>query len=128
MKSDSFLIETNGFEKVVDEAFWMIAVRDALVEDSYLIVQLAYEFDDQDIKLGMNSYYVEVGEQSNSKYGGIGGVELIDNYVMVRLDEELSELVSFPRVRISFLEASAAQDFFHLLSKMIRLESPAVDL
>lgn len=35
----------------------------------YVIVERALEFDEQDIKLGMDSYYFEYSDQSNSGYG-----------------------------------------------------------
>ena len=34
----------------------------------YVIVERALEFDEQDIKLGMDSYYFEYSDQSNSGY------------------------------------------------------------
>jgi hypothetical protein len=39
--------------------------------ESYLILQRALEFDEQDISLGMNTYHVEWCDQEYSGYGGI---------------------------------------------------------
>lgn len=38
--------------------------------------QRSYEFDEQDVALGMNSVYIERNDQSQSGYGGVERVEL----------------------------------------------------
>ena len=40
-------------------------------DDPYLLLQVADEFDDQDRRLGMDTYYVELSGQGASGYGGI---------------------------------------------------------
>lgn len=45
----------------------------------YVIVERALEFDEQDIKLGMDSYYFEYSDQSNSGYG------LCDKVIYVKM-------------------------------------------
>ena len=48
----------------------------------YVIVERAFEFDEQDIKLGMDSYYFEYSDQSNSGYGLCDKVILRQNEIV----------------------------------------------
>lgn len=48
----------------------------------YVIVERALEFDEQDIKLGMDSYYFEYSDQSNSGYGLCSKVILRQNEIV----------------------------------------------
>ena len=48
----------------------------------YVIVGRALEFDEQDIKLGMDSYYFEYSDQSNSGYGLCDKVILRQNEIV----------------------------------------------
>ena len=48
----------------------------------YVIVERALEFDEQDIKLGMDSYYFEYSDQSNSGYGLCDKVILRQNEIV----------------------------------------------
>jgi Immunity protein 10 len=43
---------------------------------SYLMLQRAFQFDEQDVKLGMDTYHVEWCDQGSSGYGGISRVFL----------------------------------------------------
>lgn len=57
--------------------------------------QRAYEFDEQDIQLGMNAIYIERGIQGGSGYGGIDSValqrDLIKIFVSGRTAESLGD-------------------------------------
>lgn len=48
----------------------------------YVIVERALKFDEQDIKLGMDSYYFEYSDQSNSGYGLCDKVILRQNEIV----------------------------------------------
>lgn len=48
----------------------------------YVIVERALEFDEQNIKLGMDSYYFEYSDQSNSGYGLCDKVILRQNEIV----------------------------------------------
>ena len=48
----------------------------------YVIVERALEFDEQDIKLGMDSYYFEYSDQSNSGYGLCDKIILRQNEIV----------------------------------------------
>lgn len=50
--------------------------------NEYVIIERALKFDKQDIKLGMNSYYFEYSDQSNSGYGLCSKVVLHPNEIV----------------------------------------------
>lgn len=52
----------------------------------YLMLQRSYEFDEQDIALGMDRVYIERDSQAYSAYGGILRVELHRDRVLMSLD------------------------------------------
>jgi hypothetical protein len=53
--------------------------------------QRAYEFDEQDVALGMNSVYVERNDQSQGGYGGVERVELHSDRVRVLVGGRVAE-------------------------------------
>ena len=66
----------------------------------YVIVERALEFDEQDIKLGMDSYYFEYSDQSNSGYGLCSKVILRQNEIVFSakhkyMDDITSIIVSY---------------------------------
>lgn len=52
----------------------------------YLRFQRAHEYDEQDIRLGMNDVYIEYMDQSRSAYGGIARIELHRDRLALALD------------------------------------------
>lgn len=57
-------------------------------EDAYLIIQDAYDRnDEQEIELGMNTFYIEINDQSTSGYGGIKEIKLYKNLLSINLDK-----------------------------------------
>lgn len=70
-----------------EESYYMVGFLDNDDEpDQYVILQRAITFDDQDIKLGMNTYYFEFSDQSNSGYGVCKNVKLENNKVYFNLN------------------------------------------
>ena len=66
----------------------------------YVIVERALGFDEQDIKLGMDSYYFEYSDQSNSGYGLCSKVILRQNEIVFSakhkcMDDITSIIVSY---------------------------------
>lgn len=57
----------------------------------YLQFQLSRTIEAQDQALGLDTYYVEIDDQSNSCYGGIERVDLYANTIALRLDDEGSQ-------------------------------------
>lgn len=72
-------------------------------EENYLMIQQSLdEYDEQDIRLGMNAYHIERDDQS---YGGYGGVEQIDlsrNSIEVNLNEIGKKNLQCDGVKVNF--------------------------
>jgi hypothetical protein len=72
----------------------------------YLMLQRAYEFDEQDRRLGMDDVYIERNGQECSGYGGIERFELLPDKVRVRFDKDGAKAMAGIReMEISFLKA-----------------------
>ncbi|MFO0968682.1 MAG: Imm10 family immunity protein [Gemmataceae bacterium] len=57
--------------------FWLVGFADDKFNTrDYLMLQRAFEHDEQDVSLGMNTYHVERNGQGWSGYGGIMAFEL----------------------------------------------------
>ncbi len=62
---------------VEDEFGWVVGLADhALDTRQYLQFQRGHANDAQDQSLGLDAYYVERDDQSNSCYGGVEGIHL----------------------------------------------------
>ncbi|RNF85412.1 Imm10 family immunity protein [Montanilutibacter psychrotolerans] len=69
----------------------------------YLMLQRAFEHDEQDVELGMDTFHVEWCSQENSGYGGITRFLLKPDGAEVTFDAEASEaLGGMERLSISF--------------------------
>src|SRR6202012_1826770 len=53
----------------------------------YLAFQRAHEFDEQDVRLGMNAVHVERNDQGFSGYGGMRSVVLFPDHLHIAFDE-----------------------------------------
>jgi hypothetical protein len=53
----------------------------------FLTFQRAYEFDDEDVRLGMDAVYVERNDQGFSGYGGMCSVVLYPNRLHIDFDD-----------------------------------------
>lgn len=65
-------IKTIVITENTDEDYKMISFGDNEIEENitnYVLIQRANNFDEQDKKLGMDNYYFEYNDQSNSGYG-----------------------------------------------------------
>ena len=50
--------------------------RRRMNQHEYLMIQDSLNYDEQDVELGMDTYYLEVNDQSKGGYGGIDRIEL----------------------------------------------------
>jgi hypothetical protein len=76
-----------SFVNNIDENYKMIAFGDNEEEEkieNYVILQRANTFDEQDKKLGMDSYYIEYNDQSNSGYGVCEQISLDENLINIK--------------------------------------------
>ncbi|AVP96791.1 hypothetical protein C7S18_06070 [Ahniella affigens] len=87
-----------------DNQFDLVGFADSnFGPESYLILQRAFEFDEQDTSLGMNTYHVEWCDQGNSGYGGVSRAMLTPSSVEFVFDSEGAEFLGGLRaLKISF--------------------------
>lgn len=89
---------------VDDEVGWVVGFADRETDPQhYLQFQRAHTNDSQDRALGLDSYYVEVNDQSNSCYGGVEKVFLHADAIVLELSREGSRLLQLDKtVLITF--------------------------
>ncbi len=65
----------------------MLGFSDDQFEPSkFLIVQRAHEYDDQDIKLGMDNLHIQLEDQSRAYYGGVTSISVVANTLLLKLN------------------------------------------
>ncbi|OXB05557.1 Imm10 family immunity protein [Flavobacterium pectinovorum] len=93
-------IKTINISDNIDDGYKMISFGDNEIEENienYVIIQRANAFDSQDEKLGMNNYYIEYNDQSNSGYGACEKI-VLDNNILdfifpVKKEIDISEII-----------------------------------
>ena len=78
----NFIANDIVYEVTEDNSFLIGFADDKNEPNEYVIVDRALEFDEQDIKLGMDSYYFEYSDQSNSGYDLCSKVALHQNEIV----------------------------------------------
>jgi hypothetical protein len=74
-----------------EETYFLVCFADEEFDTChYLMLQRAKEFDEQDVRFGMNDVYIEFDDQGWSDYGVIRRFELHRDRVFVVVDEELA--------------------------------------
>lgn len=96
----NFIANDVVYEVTVDNSYLIGFADNKNVPNEYVIIERALEFDEQDIKLGMDSYYFEYSDQSNSGYGLCSKVVLRQNEIVFsikhkRMDDITSIIVSY---------------------------------
>ncbi|QTO24684.1 MULTISPECIES: Imm10 family immunity protein [unclassified Bacteroides] len=96
----NFIANDVVYEVTVDNSYLIGFADNKNEPNEYVIVERALEFDEQDIKLGMDSYYFEYSDQSNSGYGLCSKVVLHQNEIVFsikhkRMDDITSIIVSY---------------------------------
>jgi len=80
------------YEIYLEEGYYMIGFSDNGDEpNQYVILQKSIDFDKQDIELGLNTYYFEYSDQSNSEYDICKNVILEKEKVTFILKEDFLE-------------------------------------
>ncbi|EFI04738.1 MULTISPECIES: Imm10 family immunity protein [Bacteroides] len=96
----NFIANDVVYEVTVDNSYLIGFADNKNEPNEYVIIERALEFDEQDIKLGMDSYYFEYSDQSNSGYGLCSKVVLRQNEIVFsikhkRMDDITSIIVSY---------------------------------
>jgi hypothetical protein len=72
-------------------------------EENYLMIQQSLgEYDEQDVRLGMNTYHIERDDQSYGGYGGVQQMLLRRNVIEVMLDETGKQNLQCDEIKIDF--------------------------
>src|SRR5690242_18038434 len=74
--------------------------------------QRGYEFDEQDVELGMDSVYAERNDQSQGGYGGVERVELHPDRVRIAVRGKVAEAMGTTEFDIAF--ALSSEEFERL--------------
>ena len=84
----NFIANDIVYEVTEDNSFLIGFADDKNEPNEYVIVERALEFDEQDIKLGMDSYYFEYSDQSNSGYDLCSKVVLHQNEIVFSIKQK----------------------------------------
>ena len=88
----SSLFHATCLAAIKDEFGWVVGLADReFGTRRYLQFQRADVSDVRDQALGMDTYYVEKDDQSNSCYGGIESIVLSANSIQMKLDNTASQ-------------------------------------
>lgn len=83
--------------------YLLVGLADRKVETlDYLMFQRAHQFDEQDVRLGMDKVHVERNDQGYSGYGGIERVSLFPDHLHLRFDERGSSFMGMPTMSVFF--------------------------
>lgn len=72
-------------------------------EENYLMIQQSLdEYDEQDVRLGMNTYHIERDDQSYGGYGGVERVNLRRDLIEIELNAIGKKNLECDGVRVDF--------------------------
>lgn len=105
------------------EDYWFVGFADSeLNTEHYLMLERAYEDDEQDIANGMNTYHVELDDQGFSCYGGIERFALSKHKVVIQFNQSGTQSLGVNKLEIQF---TSDNDLFDKLKN--RLEHVFAD-
>jgi hypothetical protein len=88
---------------LIEETDLDVLVVGFYTDDHYLMIQQGLdEYDEQDIRLGMNTYHIERDDQSYGEYGGVERILLHRSLIEVELDERGKKNLQCDRIEIDF--------------------------
>ncbi len=65
-----------------------ITVAFSSSNDEYFMIQFSGEFDEQDVKLGTDTYHIEKNNQSMGTFGGIENIQLYSDRITFNLNQK----------------------------------------
>lgn len=115
----------NGFSFIAkvayaskEDDYYMAGFADSKDEtDKYIILQKAFEFDEQDIRSGMDGEYIEINSQDNSGYKCCRQAALSDKSFVIELNDDDSDDVF--RVEAIFDGISITNELKSFLSEIL---------
>ncbi len=79
----------------------VLAFSTGFTEDQgYFMIQNALEYDEQDVSLGMNTYYIEKSDASMGLYGGIEHVKVERDTILFSLSDTAQERLREPHIEV----------------------------
>jgi hypothetical protein len=107
-ETESVMIETTDLDVLVVGFY---------TDENYLMIQQSLdEYDEQDIRLGMNTYHIERDDQSYGGYGGVERIKLQSDSIEVELNETGRKNLQCDGVQIDF--QTDAENFELLTEKL----------
>lgn len=100
----SFHANCVAIEDMDEDEYWLVGFADEKFETKqYLMLQRGYfDDDEQDIKNGSNTYYVERDGQNQCIYGGIERFELYRDRLLVQFTKAGQQRLNATAMDISF--------------------------
>lgn len=85
------------------EDSWLVGFADYEFQTKhYLMLQRSFEDDEQDIRLGLHTYHVEIDDQRQSCYGGITLFQLLRNRALVSFSQKGAEQLGHAQAEVRF--------------------------
>ena len=85
------------------ESYWQVGFADDPIDTTeYLLLQRGVEDDEQDVRLGMATYYVEISGQGASCYDGISTFDLQPGQLFITFGPEGAARHGCDQARITF--------------------------
>ena len=120
----NFLADKITYEINTEENYYMIGFSDNGDEpEQYVILQRAITFDIQDVELGMNTYYLEYSDQSNSGYGVCENVKIEKGKVIFGLKSKVFDDIE--TIEIKFEQEKTIDDWNEFKNIFEKIFSPA---
>jgi hypothetical protein len=108
------------------ESCWQVGFADDPVDTAeYLLLQRGVEDDEQDVRLGMATYYVEINGQGASCYGGISTLDLQPGQLFITFSPEGAARHGCDQARITF---DLSPNELHKLKDILRRVFAASDV
>lgn len=104
-----------------DDGTVLMLVLNSDDEEHYFSVQLTQESDEQDIRAGMNTYYIERDDQSFGGYGGLKEILLSRRELKAVLNETGKKNLKMDTVTVSLNISD--NSFFELKNMLERIFS-----
>src|SRR5690349_9553847 len=102
---------------LIEETDVDVLVVGFYTDENYLMIQQSLdEYDEQDIRLGMNTYHIERDDQSYGGYGGVERIKLEPGSIEVELNETGRKNLQCEGVRVDF--ETDPENFEHLVEKL----------
>lgn len=105
-----FIADKVTCEVNMEENYYLIGFSDnGDNPDKYVVLQRAFSFEEQDVELGMNTYYFEYSDQSHSGYGICKRAEIRNGSVHFELkDKVFADITS---IKITFSKDALETDW-----------------